>query len=60
MKSLLSLLTFGLLAATASPASAADTRLFEMRVYYAKPKASLTPSMPASATTRSISSPSMA
>jgi hypothetical protein len=35
MKSLLSLLTFGLLAATASPASAADTRLFEMRVYYA-------------------------
>ena len=37
MKSLLSLLTFGLLAATATPASAADTRLFEMRVYYAKP-----------------------
>ena len=35
MKSLLSLLTFGLLAVTASPASAADTRLFEMRVYYA-------------------------
>ena len=35
MKTLLSLLTFGLLAATASPASAADTRLFEMRVYYA-------------------------
>lgn len=35
MKSLLSLLTFGLLAATATPASAADTRLFEMRVYYA-------------------------
>ena len=35
MKSLLSLLTFGLLAATASPASAADTRVFEMRVYYA-------------------------
>jgi hypothetical protein len=35
MKSLFSLLTFGLLAATATPASAADTRLFEMRVYYA-------------------------
>ena len=35
MKSLLSLLTFGLLAATATPADAADTRLFEMRVYYA-------------------------
>ena len=35
MKTLLSLLTFGLLAATASPASAADTRLFEMRVYFA-------------------------
>jgi len=35
MKSLLSLLTFGLLAATVTPASAADTRLFEMRVYYA-------------------------
>jgi hypothetical protein len=35
MKSLLALLTFGLFAATAAPASAADTRLFEMRVYYA-------------------------
>jgi len=35
MKILLAFLTFGLLAATAAPASAADTRLFEMRVYYA-------------------------
>ncbi len=35
MKSLLSLLTFGLFAASAVPAQAADTRIFEMRVYYA-------------------------
>ena len=37
MKSLLSLLTFGLLAVTAVAADKPDTRLFEMRVYYAKP-----------------------
>ena len=35
MKSLLSLLTFGLLAATAVAADKPDTRLFEMRVYFA-------------------------
>ena len=35
MKTLLSLLTFGLFAASAVPAQAADTRIFEMRVYYA-------------------------
>ena len=37
MKSLLSLLTFGLLAVTAVAADKPDTRFFEMRVYYAKP-----------------------
>jgi len=37
MKSLLALLTFGLLAVTAVAADKPDTRLFEMRVYYAKP-----------------------
>lgn len=37
MKSLLSLLTFGLFAVTAVAADKPDTRLFEMRVYYAKP-----------------------
>ncbi|MEY4034027.1 MAG: hypothetical protein RIR91_1453 [Verrucomicrobiota bacterium] len=36
MKTLLTLLTFGLLASTATAAEP-DTRLFEMRVYYAKP-----------------------
>ena len=36
MKTLLSLLTFGLLASSAVAAEP-DTRLFEMRVYYAKP-----------------------
>ena len=35
MKSLLSLLTFGLFAVTAVAADKPDTRLFEMRVYYA-------------------------
>jgi hypothetical protein len=35
MKSLLSLLTFGLLAVTAVAADKPDTRLFEMRVYFA-------------------------
>ena len=37
MKSLLTLLTFGLLAVTAVAADKPDTRLFEMRTYYAKP-----------------------
>ena len=37
MKTLLALLTFGLLAVTAVAADKPDTRLFEMRVYYAKP-----------------------
>ena len=37
MKTLLSLLTFGLFAVTAVAADKPDTRLFEMRVYYAKP-----------------------
>ena len=36
MKTLLTLLTFGLLASTATAAEP-DTRLFEIRVYYAKP-----------------------
>lgn len=35
MRFLLTILTFGLLFANATPAVAADTRVFEMRVYYA-------------------------
>jgi hypothetical protein len=35
MKNLLAFLTFGLLSATATSASAADSRVFELRVYYA-------------------------
>jgi len=35
MRSFLTILTFGLLFANAAPAVAADTRVFEMRVYYA-------------------------
>ena len=35
MKNLLAFLTFGLLTATATSASAADSRVFELRVYYA-------------------------
>ena len=37
MKTLLALLAFGMLSASASAAEPADNRLFEMRVYYAKP-----------------------
>ena len=37
MKTLLALLTFGLIATTTMAADKPDTRLFEMRVYYAKP-----------------------
>ena len=59
MKTLLSLLTFGLLASSAVAAEP-DTRLFEMRVYYAAEGKLDALSTPASATTPSSSSPSMA